>query len=193
VGKGTGLGLATVDGIVRQSGGAITYRTSEGRGTTFTVYLPLAKEQPVEAAPPSEATPAANVGHHETLLVVDDEDEVRRVLVDILKLGRFHVLEARNGAHALEVIDAHRGPLDLVVTDMVMPTLGGTDLADRLRELHPNLLVLFMSGYSDKSRTRELQPGEHFIAKPFLPADLFVAVNKLLAKAGKQKVIERAG
>jgi two-component system, cell cycle sensor histidine kinase and response regulator CckA len=193
VGKGTGLGLATVDGIVRQSGGAIAYKTTEGRGTTFTVYLPLARELPVEAAPPSESTPAANLGRHETVLVVDDEDEVRRLLVDVLKIGAYHVLEARDGEHALEVTRAHAGPLDLVVTDMVMPNLGGTELSDQLRELHPDVQVLFMSGYSDKARTRELRPGEHFIAKPFLPADLFVVVNKLLAKAAKQKRIERAG
>jgi CheY-like chemotaxis protein len=191
VGKGTGLGLATVDGIVRQSGGAIGFKTTEGRGSSFTVYLPIAREAPVEAAPP-DALPAANLGRHETVLVVDDEDEVRRLLVDVLRLGAYHVLEARNGQHALEVARAHLGPLDLLVTDLVMPQMGGTDLADELRSAQPDLKALFMSGYSDKDRARSLRDGEEFIAKPFLPAELFVRVNRILARSGKKR-IERAG
>lgn len=191
VGKGTGLGLATVDGIVRQSRGAIAFRTSEGRGSTFTVYLPLATEAPVDAAPP-DSLPAADLGRHETVLVVDDEDEVRRLLVDVLRIGAYHVLEARNGEQAFEVAAAHDRPLDLLVTDLVMPQMGGTDLADKLRTLQPDLKVLFMSGYSEKDRARELRPGEEFIAKPFLPADLFVRVNRFLAASAKKR-IERAG
>lgn len=190
VGKGTGLGLATVDGIVRQSGGAIGFRTSEGRGSTFVVYLPRATELPAEAA--TESTPVAELGHHETVLVVDDEDEVRRLLVDVLRLGAYQVLEARNGEQALEVAAAHSGPLDLLVTDMVMPHLGGTELADELHATQPDLKVLFMSGYSDKDRARPLREGEEFIAKPFLPGELFVRVKRVLAKAPK-KPIERAG
>jgi two-component system, cell cycle sensor histidine kinase and response regulator CckA len=191
VGKGTGLGLATVDGIVRQSGGAIGFRTTDGRGSTFTAYLPKANEEPaVEAAP--DSIPVAELGQHETLLVVDDEDEVRRLLVDVLRLGAYDVLEARNGEQALEVAAAHPAPLDLLVTDMVMPLMGGTELADKLHALQPDLKVLFMSGYSDKDQARPLRDGEEFIAKPFLPAELFVRVNRFLAKSGKKR-IERAG
>jgi PAS domain S-box-containing protein len=191
VGKGTGLGLATVDGIVKQSGGAIAWKSTEGRGSTFTVYLPRATEMPVEAPPVSQ--PVADLGRHETVLVVDDEDEVRRLLVDVLKLGAYHVLEARDGEHALEIATAHPGPLDLVVTDMIMPRLTGTDLADKLRTNQPDVKVLFMSGYADKDRSRDLKDGEEFIAKPFLPADLFVRVNQFLGQSTAKKRIERAG
>jgi two-component system cell cycle sensor histidine kinase/response regulator CckA len=191
VGKGTGLGLATVDGIVKQSGGAIAWKTTEGRGSTFTVYLPRATEIPVEA--PSPSVPVADLGRHETVLVVDDEDEVRRLLVDVLKIGAYQVLEARDGEHALQVAAAHPNPLDLVVTDMVMPRLTGTDLADQLRASQPDVKILFMSGYSDKNRSRDLKEGEEFIAKPFLPADLFVRVNQFLRQSAGKKRIERAG
>jgi PAS domain S-box-containing protein len=191
VGKGTGLGLATVDGIVKQSRGAIAWKSTEGRGSTFTVYLPRATDLPLEAPPVS--VPVADLGRHETVLVVDDEDEVRRLLVDVLRIGAYQVLEARDGEHALEVAASHPGPLDLVVTDMVMPRLAGTDLADRLRARQPDIKVLFMSGYSDKDRSRELKDGEAFIAKPFLPADLFVRVNQFLRQSTGKKRIERAG
>jgi two-component system cell cycle sensor histidine kinase/response regulator CckA len=191
VGKGTGLGLATVDGIVRQSGGAISFKTLEGRGSVFTVHLPLSTEEPVETEP-TKSTPAADLGRHETILVVDDEDEVRRLLADVLRIGAYEVLEARNGEQALEVAAAHSGPLDLVVTDMVMPELGGADLADELRALQPDVKILFMSGYAEKHRTRELRDGEEFIAKPFLPADLFVRVNRILSRTTTTR-IERAG
>jgi CheY-like chemotaxis protein len=191
VGKGTGLGLATVDGIVKQSGGAIAWKSTEGRGSTFTVYLPRATAMPVEAPPVS--VPVADLGRHETVLVVDDEDEVRRLLVDVLKIGAYQVLEARDGEHALEVAAAHPVPLDLVVTDMEMPRLTGTDLADRLRARQPDVKVLFMSGYSDRARSRELKDGEAFIAKPFLPAELFVRVNQVLRERAGKKRIERAG
>jgi two-component system cell cycle sensor histidine kinase/response regulator CckA len=191
VGKGTGLGLATVDGIVRQSGGAISFKTLEGRGSAFTVHLPLSTEEPVEASP-IKSTPATSLGRHETILVVDDEDEVRRLLVDVLRIGAYEVLEARNGEQALEVWAMHSGSLDLVVTDMVMPDLGGADLADEFRALQPDVKILFMSGYAEKHRTRELRDGEEFIAKPFLPADLFVRVNRMLSRSTKTR-IERAG
>jgi len=195
VGKGTGLGLATVNGIVRQSRGGITLKSVEGRGSTFVVYLPRATESAletgVEAITP-DPPPAAELSGVETVLIVDDEDEVRRLLVDVLRLGAYEVLEARDGEHALEVLARHPGSLDLLVTDTVMPRMSGPDLADRLRVSDPNLKVLFMSGYAESERLRTLGKHERFIAKPFLPADLFVRVHTFL-REGPEKRIDRAG
>jgi PAS domain S-box-containing protein len=191
VGKGTGLGLATVEGIARQSGGSVGFRSVEGRGSTFTVYLPRAKEGVIDV-PPSERATVAEVSGIETLLVVDDEDDVRRLLVDVLRLGAYQVLEARDGEHALEVLSRHAGSIDLLVTDTVMPRLSGPELADRLRARQPDLKVLFMSGYAESERLRHLGKNERFIAKPFLPADLFVRVGEVL-RAPADEGIERAG
>jgi PAS domain S-box-containing protein len=191
IGKGTGLGLATVDGIVRQSGGAIVVRSVEGRGSMFVVYLPRAAEAAVDAGTPA-APHVAEISGVETVLVVDDEEEVRRLLVDVLRLGAYEVLEACNGEHALEVAARHGGSLDLLVTDTVMPKLTGPDLADRLRAREPDLKVLFMSGYAESDRVRALAKNERFIAKPFLPADLFVSVSEFL-REGSGRRIDRAG
>jgi len=195
VGKGTGLGLATADGIVRQSGGGITLKSAEGRGSTFVVYLPRASESAVDAAA-EEFTPvpppAAELSGVETVLIVDDEDEVRRLLVDVLRLGAYEVLEARDGEHALEVIARHQGSLDLLVTDVVMPRLGGPELVDHLRATERNVKVLFMSGYAESERLRALRPNERFIAKPFLPAELFVRVSAFLRESAEKR-IDRAG
>jgi two-component system cell cycle sensor histidine kinase/response regulator CckA len=180
-----------VDGIVRQSGGAIVVRSVEGRGSMFVVYLPRAAEAAVDAGTPA-APHVAEISGVETVLVVDDEEEVRRLLVDVLRLGAYEVLEACNGEHALEVAARHGGSLDLLVTDTVMPKLTGPDLADRLRAREPDLKVLFMSGYAESDRVRALAKNERFIAKPFLPADLFVSVSEFL-REGSGRRIDRAG
>lgn len=182
VGKGSGLGLASAEGIVRQSGGGIAVRSSEGHGSTFVVYLPRANEPVRELSRPAE--PAAQLQQLETVLVVDDQDDVRRLLADVLRLGAYVVLEARDGEHALQVAERHGAPIDLLVTDVVMPRLTGVELAERLRVRHPDLRVLFMSGYaereSERQHLRELSPNEQFIQKPFLPVDLFRQANAIL-------------
>jgi two-component system, cell cycle sensor histidine kinase and response regulator CckA len=195
VGKGSGLGLASVQGIVRQSGGGIAVRSGEGLGSTFVVYLPRATEELATAPPVAE--PAARMVQLETVLVVDDEDDVRRLLVDVLRLGAYVVLEARDGEHALEIAQRHGGPIDLLVSDIVMPRLTGLELADRLRVRHPELKVLFMSGYaereSERERLRELSPNEQYIQKPFLPADLFRRANAILRATTAAPAVDRVG
>ena len=179
VGKGTGLGLATVDGIVRQSGGSIGVESREGRGSTFTVYLPRAPETPVVVVPPS-AELTQRLPEVETVLVVDDEDDVRRLLVDVIRIGAYRVLEARDGEQALEIASHHEGSIELLVTDLVMPRVTGMELADKLRANQPDIKVLFMSGYAEREHLRELHRNEQFIPKPFLPAELFRRVNDFL-------------
>jgi two-component system, cell cycle sensor histidine kinase and response regulator CckA len=182
VGKGTGLGLATVEGIVRQSGGAVQVETSEPGGTTFSVFLPRARAIERRASATRVETPH-QLPHFECLLVCDDDDEVRELLVSVLRIRAYQVLEARNGKHALEVAANHGGPIDLLITDLVMPELSGTQLAAELRKSRPTLKVLFISGYTqdDSVLSGTLDPGSQFLAKPFLPGELARAVHGMLA------------
>jgi two-component system cell cycle sensor histidine kinase/response regulator CckA len=182
VGKGTGLGLATVEGIVRQSGGAVQVESSEPGGTTFTVLLPRASAIERRASAPRVEAPRP-LPHFECLLVCDDDDEVRELLASVLRIRAYKVLEARNGQHALEVAAKHGGPIDLLITDLIMPELNGTQLAAELRKIQPDLKVLFISGYTqdEKVLSGSLDPGAQFLAKPFLPGELARAVHGMLA------------
>jgi two-component system, cell cycle sensor histidine kinase and response regulator CckA len=184
VGRGTGLGLATVDGIVRQSGGGIAVKSVEGHGSTFTVYLPRAVDTASEPTPTRadgiKADYVPCLPSVESILIVDDEDDVRKLLVDVLRIGAYRVLEARDGEHAIKVAEAHTHPVDLLVTDIVMPGLSGMELADALRSKNPDLKVLFMSGYAERDRIRPLHDHEQFVPKPFLPAEFFRVVNDFL-------------
>jgi PAS domain S-box-containing protein len=184
VGRGTGLGLATVDGIVRQSGGGIGLKSAEGRGSTFTVYLPRATDSAIEATPPKpelvRSDYAQRVPERDVVLIVDDEDDVRKLLIDVLRIGPFRVIEARDGDQALKLALAQPTPIALLVTDIVMPGLSGMELADTLRARNPALKVLFMSGYAERERVRQLHDNEQFIPKPFLPAELFRRVDAFL-------------
>ena len=186
VGQGTGLGLATVEGIVRQSGGTITLTSSEGRGSTFTVYLRGATEPVAESTPPtkkSEKTRYTVCGRREeTILVVDDEDDVRRLLVEALDLGGYRLLEARNAQEALDIVGARAVPPSLLVTDIAMPGMSGMELSDRLRARTPELKVLVISGYGDRERARALHENERFLLKPFLPDELCQAVTEFLSE-----------
>lgn len=145
-GKGTGLGLATVYGIVKQSRGHIDVSSKVGQGTTFRVYLPVVKEAPTKPSSPS-SQPATK--GHETILIVEDHDTVRNMIVMLLRQHGYTVLEASNGSEGLAVAEDHRGPIHLVITDLVMPKLSGREMADRLTALKPGLRVLFMSGYTE--------------------------------------------
>ena len=184
VGRGTGLGLAMVEGIVRQSGGAIVLESTVGHGTTFTVYLPRA----------ADLAPAADAGltrdrvqvaglrssEQDTVLVVDDEDDVRTLLTEVLQMGPFRVLAARDATQALELARNHAHAVTLLITDIAMPGMSGTELADELRARNPALKVLFVSGYADHESARSFFDSEQFIPKPFLPAELFHKVDVLL-------------
>jgi PAS domain S-box-containing protein len=177
---GTGLGLATAYGIVRQSGGTIRCRSEVGRGTTFDVYLPEERLPAVAGAPAPAAAAAASGG--ETILLVEDHDQVRRLTRTILvKLG-YKVLEAENGHEALRRCQEHLGGIDLVLTDVVMPQMSGPELANRLTALEPELRVLFMSGYLDDSMTRhgvEIDSAT-LLPKPFTAVELARALRRVL-------------
>jgi len=186
VGAGTGLGLSTVDGIVRQSEGTVLVESQVGHGTRFTVLLPRADAAAALDDVPPPVSPLPEPIRFETVLVCDDDDDVRQLLVDLLRIRAYQVLEARDGSHALEVAAAHVGPIDLLITDLVMPEFGGAELSRRLRALHPNLRVLYVSGYTDdhKLLSGELDGGTLFLSKPFMPGDLVCAVNTLLVGPG---------
>jgi two-component system cell cycle sensor histidine kinase/response regulator CckA len=186
-GRGTGLGLAMVEGIVQQSGGATTVDSQLGRGTSFIVYLPRSNEAPVSKPHGLEAPhdePRIREGAFETVLVCDDDDAVRKLLADLLAFRGYRVLEARGGRHALDVAQRYARPIQLLVSDVVMPELGGLELAERLRQRQPELKVLFISGYTeDAARFSSLLSDDtRFLAKPFLPATLTETVCTLLER-----------
>jgi two-component system, cell cycle sensor histidine kinase and response regulator CckA len=166
-GKGTGLGLSTVYGIVEQSGGHIDVESQPGAGATFTVYLPRVEE---DAAAPGGEGPASTAARGcETVLLAEDEPAVRAMACEALQSHGYAVLEARNGVEALALAQAHRGPLHLLVTDVVMPQMGGGELSRRLLDQRPGLRVLYMSGYTDDAVVRQgiYEATSAFLQKPF--------------------------
>jgi PAS domain S-box-containing protein len=179
-GKGTGLGLATVHGIVAQSGGHISVESAPGKGTTFEVYLPRTNEDPADerAAPPARAP---RVGR-ETLLVLEDDPLVRSVTVRTLRGAGYEVLVAGNGAEAMALHAAHAGPLELVVADVIMPGLSGPQVVGELRRSRPQLRVLYVSGYPADAIAQRgvLDHGIEFLPKPFTASSLLERVRTLL-------------
>ena len=164
--KGTGLGLSTVYGIVKQSGGSIWVYSEPGQGTTFKVYLPCLDQ----AADVDEAAPAsADYSGAETVLLVEDEEMVRQIANEILTMNGYRVLQASHGNEALDVSRQHQGVIDLMVTDVVMPVMGGPELARRLALTRPEMRVLYMSGYTDDAIVHHgvLLEGTAFVQKPF--------------------------
>ena len=179
LGKGTGLGLATVYGIVKQSGGNILVYSEEGQGTAFKVYLPRV-DAPVTSTDRShEAVPT---GGSETVLIVEDESAVRRLAERILRKGGYEVLAAANGGEALLLCEQHGTGVDMLLTDVVMPRMSGRELAGRLVEHCPELKVLYMSGYTDNAIVHHgvLDEGMSFISKPFSAAELAFKVRQIL-------------
>jgi PAS domain S-box-containing protein len=182
-GRGTGLGLATVHGIVRQSGGLVTVESTPGLGTTFNVLLPLdleAAEPWNETAPPPR--PVAAARGSETVLLVEDEDNIREPATEILQSRGYRVIAASDGADALEKAQRHTGPIALLITDLVTPGMHGSQLAGLLGPLRPEMRIVFMSGYSEDviPRQSEDQPGRHFLQKPFPPEVLLATIRQVL-------------
>lgn len=181
-GKGTGLGLSTVYGIVRQSGGTIYVDSEPGRGTTFKIYFPRVDEALAEGRKKilEEEAPRGS----ETVLVVEDEEEVRKLAVSILRRQGYRVLESSQGGEAFLVCKQHGGPIHLMVTDVVMPLMSGRELAERLSPLHPEMRVLYMSGYPDDAILHYgvLDEGIEYIQKPFTVEGLARKVRGVLDK-----------
>jgi two-component system cell cycle sensor histidine kinase/response regulator CckA len=178
--KGTGLGLATVYGIVKQSGGFIYVYSEPGAGTVFKVYFPLVTESLTSVASPSAGAKAAT--GTETLLLVEDEEGVRMLTRQVLQSYGYKVLDACDGAQAIRSAQQHQGPIDLVVSDVVMPGMGGRQLTERLAALRPAIKVLYLSGYTDDAVVRHgvLTAQTHFLQKPFTPAALANKVREVL-------------
>ncbi len=178
-GTGTGMGLATVYGIVEQAGGWIDVDSAVGVGTTFEVMLPA-------AAPAVQSEGGDELRERPTLLLVEDEPALRQLVVTMLEEQDYNVLSAANGLDAIAVAERHRGPLALLITDVVMPRLSGPELAQRVRGLRPGLEVLFMSGYNDsRLATRGVEEANiNLLVKPFTPDQLIERVRALVADAG---------
>jgi len=179
-GKGTGLGLSTVFGIIKQHGGNIWVNSEPGKGTTFKIYLPQAEgaEQILEMMP---AEPAAMCGM-ETVLVVEDDEPVRRLVCKTLTFCGYDVLEARDPNDALRLASDHRENLRLLLTDVIMPGMNGKELYKKTVAIHPDIEVLFMSGYTDDVIAQHgiLDEGINFLQKPFTVQNLTQKVRQVL-------------
>jgi signal transduction histidine kinase/ActR/RegA family two-component response regulator len=180
-GRGTGLGLATVRSIIQRASGHIWCYSEPRHGTTFKIYLPSAAEAPA-SVPASEATSKPAPGT-ETILLVEDEDHVRTVASRILRRNGYTVLEARTGPEALRLWRTHSRAIDLVVTDMVMPDMGGRELSQHVRSERPDMPLLFMSGYTEDGAFQRgvLEPGESYLEKPFGEETLTRMVRRALS------------
>ncbi len=184
--KGTGLGLSTVYGIVKQSGGNIWVYSEPGHGTTFKIYLPRVDE-PEDKLEPKEAGEEPSCGD-ETILLVEDDDEVRKLAVEILQRQEYKVLEASHSGEASILCDQHVGKIHLMLTDVVLPVMSGRKLAENLVSLHPEMKVLYMSGYTDNAISHHgvLEKGLNYIQKPFTVSGLLRKVREVLGKNSGQ-------
>jgi CheY-like chemotaxis protein len=179
-GRGTGLGLATCFGIVKQNTGHINVESELGSGTTFKIYFP--QVQSALESPRVRITPTEVAGGNETVLLVEDEPVVRELAVATLREKGYTVVEAVNGEEGLRLARQHDGKIDLVLTDVVMPVMGGKEMADALRTSHPDTKVLFTSGYTEDALGHHgvLRPGILFLPKPYLTATLARKVREVL-------------
>jgi len=181
-GEGTGLGLATVYGIVTQASGSVSITSQPGVGTTVTVLLPFGPAAPQPSVVVDAPAASTTDGHGETLLVVEDEAALRDVAGRILSGAGYRVLTADGGQRALELAALHDGSIDLLLSDVVMPGMLGNELAERMADVRPGTPVLFMSGYAQPVLASQgtLDPGVALLEKPFTAADLLSAVRKRL-------------
>jgi len=183
-GKGTGLGLSTVYGIVEQSGGRIFVQTEPGQGTTFRIYLPALPEPPAPLESPDQAELSTHRGT-ETILLVEDQPDVRKLVGSLLADLGYEVLKAADGEQALALAQQGSTPIHLVLTDLVMPGISGSELAARLAAIRPGLRTLYMSGYADRTPADRDAPAyqQNSIGKPFSPAALAAKVREVLDRA----------
>jgi CheY-like chemotaxis protein len=180
VGKGTGLGLATAYGIIKQHKGWIEVDSKVGIGTTFRVFFPATERLTVNSEP-SDSQKVA--GGTETILVVEDEEPLRELVIEILELYGYKVISAESGVAALKLWDTHKNEVDLLLTDMVMPLgVSGRELAERLQQEKPSLKIIYTSGYSPGMAGKDLAllEGFNFLAKPYPPARLIEVVRECL-------------
>jgi hypothetical protein len=179
-GKGTGLGLSTVYGIVKQSGGYVFPQSETGSGTTFYIYLPRVEEAPEEMSPAK--LQENEKGGCETVLLVEDEESVRELVQSTLTARGYKVLEAENGESGLRIAEAHGDGIDILITDVVMPGMGGRELAQKLLQIRPDLAVLYLSGYTEDTILHQgvLGPNTAFLQKPFTLQNLARKVREVL-------------
>jgi two-component system, cell cycle sensor histidine kinase and response regulator CckA len=184
VGKGTGLGLSTVFGIVQQSGGHISVRSALGVGTSFRVLLPVTDPALQGSAVPAAMVEVGSLAGSETVLLVEDEESVRRLVGTVLRRHGYTVLEAQNGGEALLICEQYAKAIDLVLTDVVMPHLNGPQLFERLHPMRPDMRVLYMSGYIDHAfQDGVIEPGVAFLQKPITPGVLARQVRRVIEPA----------
>jgi two-component system cell cycle sensor histidine kinase/response regulator CckA len=183
VGQGTGLGLATVYGIVKQSGGFITVDSEVGMGTAFKIYLPRQRVDATAAAEIAAPTPPRDVTGQDTILLVEDEEAVRSFAARALRMRGYNVLEASGGEEALEIVKSGQAEIHLLITDVVMPNMDGPTMVRHVKELKPDLAVIFMSGYAEEAFRRSDQSSEdiHFLPKPFGLKQLAAKVKDVLS------------
>jgi CheY-like chemotaxis protein/two-component sensor histidine kinase len=181
-GKGTGLGLATVYGIVKQSGGYVWVYSEPGRGTSFKVYLPRIEDEPTARGRDGKTDTRALPRGSETVLLVEDEKGVRELAREYLELVGYTVIEAEDGHTALELASMHVGPIQLLMTDVVMPGISGRELAGRVKAIRPDIKILFMSGYTDQSVVHHgiLDTDAALLQKPFTMAALAAKLREIL-------------
>jgi len=180
--SGSGLGLPTVYGIIKQSGGYITVASRPGEGATFKIYLPgfMKEAEPLDE---HERVTVAPLGG-ETILLAEDSDLVRQLTREMLEVRGYKVLEACNGQDALAICNSFDGPIHMTLTDVVMPGMTGRELAEQAVKIRPEMKVLLMSGYTDEiSKAGFLHPGLHFIEKPFTSNSLALKIREVLDPA----------
>jgi CheY-like chemotaxis protein len=190
-GRGTGLGLATTYGIVTQAGGFVHIYSGVGQGTTVNVLLPCGAAEADSATPPVEGP--ATLSGHETVLVVEDEDDLRAAIVRMLERQGYRVLEASNGPEAIGTLEAFGEPVDLLLTDIAMPQMLGTELAAQVATLRPGVRMLYMSGFPQQAAGTAGTPGPDFalLEKPFTEATLLTKVREVIGRARKARPRKR--
>jgi PAS domain S-box-containing protein len=189
LGKGTGLGLSMVYGIVQQSCGSIWAESEPGRGTTFQILLPRIESAASESS--AELVEREDPGGSETILVVEDEESVRKLICHMLRSYGYKVIDAAKGDEALRICGARKGQISLMITDVIMPYMSGRELADRLRELHPEMLVLYISGYTDDAMIRHgLPQSAGLLQKPFTRSTLARKVRSVLDRKSERPALQ---
>jgi two-component system cell cycle sensor histidine kinase/response regulator CckA len=184
IGEGTGLGLSTVYGTVKQAGGFVWAYSEPGHGSAFTVYLPESSRKVQETGGPGDGT--GRYGGSETILIVEDEDMVRELTQRVLEAEGYRCLAAANGPEALDMLEKRGDPVDLVISDIVMPGMGGRELAQRVNDRYPQARILFTSGFTDDEVIRRglMDIGQPFQEKPWSAEQLLRRVRELLDENG---------